>query len=53
MEQTYPEEPLVSSEKPANVEKMVSVKYDELREMAKDMGKEERERDMEVIAQFI
>ncbi|XP_063911127.1 pre-mRNA-splicing factor 18-like [Zophobas morio] len=32
---------------------LVSVTYDELRQMAKDMGKGDRERDVEVIVQFI
>ena len=32
---------------------LVSVTYDELRQMAKDMGKGDRERDMEVIVQFL
>ncbi|XP_063911126.1 pre-mRNA-splicing factor 18-like [Zophobas morio] len=53
MEQAYPDEPQLSWEKPANFEEMVSAKYDELREMAKDMGKDEREHDMEVTVQFI
>ncbi|XP_063911128.1 pre-mRNA-splicing factor 18-like [Zophobas morio] len=40
VDQAYPDE-------------LVSVTYEELREMAKDMGKGQRERDMEVIVQFL
>ncbi|KAJ3667123.1 hypothetical protein Zmor_002529 [Zophobas morio] len=59
VDQAYLDELLISSEnakndtKPTSKEKTVSVTYDQLREMAKDMGKGERERDMTVIVQFI
>lgn len=59
VDQAYLDELLANSEdakansKSVAKEKNVSITYDELREMAKDMGRGERERDMTVIVHFI
>ncbi|RZC39937.1 pre-mRNA-splicing factor 18 [Asbolus verrucosus] len=59
VDQAYLDELLTSSEdaksnkKSADKEKTVAITYGELQEMAKDMGRGERERDMTVIVHFI
>lgn len=59
VDQAYLDELLILSEagkdnnKDKDKEKTVSITYEELRDMAKDLGRGERERDMIVIVHFI